>query len=131
MRKSDESEEFKKKYGNLVPLIERIESTGLNGFSEEVLNSVKSFIKPLLIAHLEAGASAHIIKKWKDVWNTQEVYNSFKEEIHYALSQQRDQVDVFYKHKLLMKKVSEMTGYEYRTFLRIIGPAPKEPTSQD
>ena len=46
---------------------------------------------------------------------------AFLPEINFALDQEIARLDPGWKHLLMSKRISDMTGYEYKTYLKLIG----------
>lgn len=50
-----------------------------------------------------------------------QTFVDFQDEIHFAITSEISRVDPSWKHLLMSKKISDMTGYEYKTYLELIG----------
>jgi len=49
------------------------------------------------------------------------IFIDFQEEIRFAIQSEIARIDPSWKYQLMSKKVSDMTGYEYKTYLELIG----------
>jgi len=50
-------------------------------------------------------------------------FKDFEEEITFSIKCELERIDPIWKHRLMLKKLSEMTGYEYKTCLELIRSA--------
>lgn len=84
--------------------------------SDESLISIRNKFNEILVNHnllyvdLNGGRTEFV-----------DAVNSFLPEIIYALDQEIVRLDPGWKHFLMSKKMSDMTGYEYKTYLELIG----------
>lgn len=87
-------------------------------YDETVYKGVRDYLKPLLIEH-EFDYVAEAISTGP--FEVIEPIRDYKTEILFVLERHIESFDLLRKHKLMLKRICEMTGYEYKEYLGIIG----------
>lgn len=86
---------------------------GMGSFTE-----VKRIAIPLLEKYKLQYVANELNVEWQYVPNA---IKNFSEEILFVLQSEIETTDPIWKHRLLLKRVSDMTGYEYIKFQEIMG----------
>jgi hypothetical protein len=88
----------------------RLGSFGINQVASKVSEIVKKYGFDYVAEDL-SGNTRFVHETFKD----------FAEEIRFSIGQELEKIDPIWKHRLMLKKISDMTGYEYKQYLELIG----------
>ncbi|WP_149240315.1 hypothetical protein [Dyadobacter sp. 32] len=111
--KQSELSQIKKLHKDFVFIVEN-PGQGLSG---EVYNQIRDYIKPVLVTYGLLDVADSLIG-WQ--FDLIDKLVESKEEIDWVFNEHILSFDPLYKHKLFLKKISEMTGYEYQRYLKFI-----------
>lgn len=99
---------------DLKNLVEKFDGVG----NDEILRRLLSWDSLLKEVFLKHGVGYATIFESSDKWDV--ALHDFKSEILFAINEELNSLDPGFQHNILSKKISEMTGYEYKRFLKIL-----------
>jgi len=117
MKLTKAEQQILEKHERMSGLIEKIISDH-PGFNEIVLRDSRDFTMVLLV---EYGFDQVKDQISDDPFDFYEFARDYQDEIQYVLAEHKRRLNPSWKHLLMSKKISDMTGYEYKTYLELIG----------
>lgn len=117
MKLTYDEKEALKKHERVVGHIESIYS-GQPDFGEEMIKSLREYVVVLLP---EFGLGELRDKLEVSIFDFYGAVRDYKSEVTFVLEEKKKRFDPSWKHHLMQKKISDMTGYEYKTYLELIG----------
>lgn len=115
-----DQQEEQKKHERMSGFLDKILLEN-SGFEETVLKGVRDYLRPILSEfgfedvkyHIEVGP-----------YEFYEAARDYKAEILFVMDEKKKRFDPSWKHNLMLKQISTMTGYEYKQYLEIIDNKP-------
>jgi hypothetical protein len=88
------------------------------GYDENILKPVRDYVKTLLDKYGFLEITQYITV---GAFEFYDAARDYKDEIRYVMEEHEKRLDPSWTHQLMSKRISEMTGYEYKTYLELIG----------